>query len=218
VLQLACVRLFALLPGNELAALATADALPPLLSLLRAAQGGEVTVHAVCVLLRMAQYSSNARKQVLQADAVPVLRELQAQAAQQPASRACTQLHSIVSLLEEHEKHMQLPNPAAQACAWVLSEHENTQVEAVRTLRHLLSIPDQSPIQQVVDCPGVVERLVHHLRTSKNHTLQVGARRHAYEARFAWLQTYSAAGTLHGPEHDRQHPCWSGVASDVCRG
>ena len=66
-------------------------------------------------------------------------------------------------------KLQQLP----QLVAMVMSDQEAAQVDAVTNFRKLLSIERNPPIQQVIDSPGVVARLVHFLRASHNPVLQV---------------------------------------------
>ena len=66
-------------------------------------------------------------------------------------------------------KLQQLP----QLCAMVMSDQEAAQVEAVTNFRKLLSIERNPPIQQVIDSPGVVARLVQFLTAAHNPVLQV---------------------------------------------
>ncbi len=73
--------------------------------------------------------------------------------------------------VELQQKLGQLP----QLCSMVLSDNEAAQVDAVSNFRKLLSIERNPPIQNVIDSPGVVDRLVHFLRTSQNPVLQVSA-------------------------------------------
>lgn len=68
------------------------------------------------------------------------------------------------------QKLQELP----QLVAMVNSEQEQAQIQAVTSFRKLLSIERNPPIQQVIDS-GVVPRLVHFLRTSQSHVLQVSA-------------------------------------------
>jgi len=161
--QLACVRLLAVLHGDQWTSMAQAGAIPALVSLLRADPAGEAGARSVHVISGMAAHSSYLRKQLLQCSALPLLCESE----QQPTAHA--QLRSTVELLQLHEHCMAIADPEAQACALLLSDNESMQLDAVRTL----TIRRNPSSQQGVDWTGAVERLIHFLSRSDDCRLQV---------------------------------------------
>ena len=145
------------------------DVLPCLLVLL-SQPNQDLSAQVALVLRDMVVRSVDLRNRLLQAGALHALRELD----QQP--NASAQLHSSVALLQQHEPYIQIADPVAQACAMLLGDHEHIQVHAVRILRNRLSVEVTAPTQQVIDAPGVLQRLVHFLRTPHPMVLQVNAR------------------------------------------
>jgi len=175
--QLACVRVLALLTlsllsGRSLARLAAAGAIPPLLALLRsshtAGASTEEAAHLLRVLSAMAIESAAMREQLLHADALPLLRELD-----QHSCSASVQLHSAVSALQLQEEQAALLGQIPQVCARLLGADAVASKTAVVGLRKLLSIEREPPIEQIVATPGVVLKLVQMMRDSTDVEVQV---------------------------------------------
>jgi len=106
------VRVIALLPCTT--ALASAGAIPALRALLASPLGdsSEVSTHAMAVLSAMAQSTVEGKAKMLQAGALPILRELAKQ------SGACTQLLSAaVAALQLQEEENELLVELPQVCA-----------------------------------------------------------------------------------------------------
>lgn len=122
----------------------------------------------VTVELRRAkrEESVQKRRHMVDAPADPALAGQTAAQAQAQAEQKAAELML---------KLQQLP----QLVAMVMSDQEAAQVDAVTNFRKLLSIERNPPIQQVIDSPGVVARLVHFLRASHNPVLQVRLHTHA---------------------------------------
>jgi len=172
VAQLACVRVVELLSVRSLETLAATGAVSPLIALLASPHraGSELPFRILNALCKMAGEGTRLREQMLQAGALPVLREL----ARQPEATA--HLLSAVSALQLAEERAALILDMPHACARLLSDDPSASTAAVVSLRKLLSF-DRPPISQIVDTPGVVERLVQLMRDSPLQTVQVSAAR-----------------------------------------
>ena len=170
--QLACVRVLALLPVHSLAALAAAGAVPSLIALLSLSHGdsSEVSTHALTALSAMAKSTAEARAKMLQAGALPILRELAKQ------SVVCTQLLSAaVAALQLQQEETTLLADLPHVCTRLLSADAATSRAAVVSVRKLLSIEGYLPIQQVIDVPGVLDKLVQMARDAADTQMQVGS-------------------------------------------
>ena len=192
------MRLLSPLRGEQLKHIARADVVRALVFLLRAVPAGETATHAALVLSGMAAYSGKLCRKLLKAGALPLLvRELD----QHPASSA--QLRSAVELLQLHEQCMAIDDVAVRACAMLLSEHASVQTEAVWALCQL-AIPSGPSIQQVIDAPGVLQRLVHFLGASHNVDLKVST--HAHEQVASFTQSFVKARGNLGCDHSLVAP------------
>jgi importin subunit alpha-1 len=118
----------------------------------------EVTVE----LRKQKREESQQKRRNVANDAVASAQEQQLTAAQQMQQ-------AEMKAAELMQKLQQLP----QLVQMVLSNSEPAQVDAVTNFRKLLSIERNPPIQQVIDSPGVVARLVEFLKVSQNPVLQV---------------------------------------------
>jgi len=167
--QLACARLLARLPGSELVQLVSYGIISVMLSLLCAGSNSEAAaaVTAVVVLVRMSEHSVELRAELLHAGALSSLREL----AQQ--STASAALRNAVVLLQDDEPFLLIKDPVAQACARLLSSNARLHLKALMGLRQQLSVSHNPPIQQVLDTPGVLDKLVHFLHTAQDAALLV---------------------------------------------
>jgi hypothetical protein len=150
-----------------LGALAAAGATPLLVALLTAPCADEVLQLAVSVLCIMTEQGYELCQPILMSGALPQLQAM----AKRNASNA--RLHHLVSLLRLHEPYLQIADTMPNASARLFSGNERLQLGAAQQICKLLSIRRNPPIQQVIDSPGVVDRLVHFLRTSVNPVLQV---------------------------------------------
>jgi importin subunit alpha-1 len=149
--------------------LSRVGAIPHLVTLLTRSN---LAADVVCVLSQLV-HKATFRNMMLQAGALPLLCDLRWKQQQQQHDASTPLLLSIVSTLQLHEQYMQIADPVVRACTKLLSSNATFHNEAVSDLFKLISKLHNPHIQQIVNTPGVINKVVHMLRTCENPETQV---------------------------------------------